>query len=198
MKRGILTWAGILLAAIAGGAGLKAQDTALVIIDIQEFYFPGGDMVLQNPEEAAMNAALLEEHFRKKGLPVIYIRHDHEPGGDIHPFVAPLPGEKVITKKHINAFLDTPLDSLLHSMGVTTLVMCGMQTQMCVEAAVRAGADLGYHIILVEDACATRPLSYGTHIIQAEDVHYATLATLEYYGKVTNVQEFLREEKDVQ
>jgi nicotinamidase-related amidase len=68
-----------------------------------------------------------------------------------------------------------------------------MQTHMCVEAAVRAASDLGYSCILVEDACATRTLQYGEHIISAGDVHHATLKTLEgSYASITRTQEFLR------
>jgi nicotinamidase-related amidase len=171
---------------------LPAQKSALLIIDIQNFYFPGGKSALVEPEKAAKNAALLLESFRSKGEPVIHIRHNFEPGGEINAAVKPSPGEPVISKDEVNCFTGTGLSDILKNERIDTLVICGMQTHMCVEAAVRAGTDLGYKCILVEDACATRDLKYEDIIIKASDVHYSTLATLRSYATVTNTSLFLR------
>jgi nicotinamidase-related amidase len=63
---------------------------------------------------------------------------------------------------------------------------------MCVEAATRAAADLGYSCILVHDACATKDLKFGDKLIKASDVHFSTLSTLRSYAKVVAVEEFLK------
>lgn len=179
-------------------AGLKAQHTGLLIVDIQEFYFPGGKAQLENPEQAGMNAGLLLERFRQEGLPVYHVRHNFEPGGDIHPFVKPLAQEAVFSKDHVNAFLETGLEEQLQKDSISRLVICGMQTHMCVEAAVRAAADKGYDCILVQDACATRALQYEEHIITAISVHYSTLLTLKgSYARVVNTTDLLREFKEI-
>jgi len=172
---------------------LQAQKTALILIDIQEFYFPGGDMSLDNPVEAGLNAGILLEKFRQNEKLVIHVRHNYEPGGNIHQFVLPSEDEIVISKDHPNAFLDTNLEQVLQENEITELVFCGMQTHMCVEASVRAGSDLGYDCILIEDACTTRALQYEETIITAENVHKSTLATLKSYARILSISEYLIE-----
>jgi nicotinamidase-related amidase len=171
---------------------VKAQTTALLIIDIQDFYFPGGKSALVEPEKAAVNAAKLLEYFRKKHLPVIHVRHNSEPGGKINDIVKPLREEKVFSKDEVNCFVGTGLNDYLKSIKTDSLVICGMQTHMCVEAAVRAATDLGYKCILIHDACATKDLRFGEYVIKAADVHYSTLATLKSYAKVVSTEDFLK------
>lgn len=184
----------IVTALVIQGSHLYGQQSALLLIDIQEFYFPGGRVQLENPELAGMNAGLLLEQFRKEGLPVYHVRHNFEPGGNIHAYVKPIPGEKVISKDQVNAFLDTDLLESLQADSVKQIVFCGMQTHMCVEAAVRAAHDFGFRCILVEDACTTRALQYDEHIISAKSVHFSTLQTLQgTYAEVVTTSEFLRE-----
>lgn len=168
---------------------LQAQKTALLIIDVQEFYFPGGRMQLENPEVAGMNAGLLLDLFRVQQLPVYHVRHNFEPGGNFHPYVKPLQGESVFSKDQINAFSDTDLLNALEKDSIKRLVICGMQTHMCVEAAVRAAHDLGFTCMLASDACATRALQFEEHIIPAASVHYSTLNTLQgSYAKVATTE----------
>jgi len=173
---------------------LHGQKTALLIIDVQEFYFPGGRMQLENPEVAGMNAGLLLNLFRTKAYPVFHVRHNYEPGGNIHPYVKPLPGELVFSKDQVNAFTDKDLLNALRSDTIENLVICGMQTHMCVEAAVRAAHDLGFSCVLASDACATRTLQYEEHIISAASVHYSTLNTLQgSYARVESTEDIIRE-----
>lgn len=170
---------------------LQAQKTALLLIDIQEFYFPGGSLQLENPEQAGMNAGLLLEEFRKKESPVYHVRHNFEPGGDIHQYVRPKKGERIFSKDQVNAFLETGLLEVLQTDSIESLVICGMQTHMCVEAAVRAAHDYGFDCILIEDACATRSLQYEEHIIPAINVHFSSIQTLQSYAKVMSTTGFL-------
>ena len=185
----------ILIMSIMTGFGSVAQQeiqkTALLLIDIQEFYFPGGKWALSGPEKAAQNAALLLQQFRQEGDLVVHVRHDTEPGGAIHSLVAPLPGEKVFTKKEVNAFRGTGLLEYLQEQGVTGLVLCGMQTHMCLEAATRAASDLGFECTVVGDACATRDLEHENETVKAREVHLSTLSTLKSYGTVTETRLYL-------
>lgn len=169
----------------------QKSDIALLLIDIQDFYFPGGKMELVNPEPAAQKAATILNEFRKQGLTVVHVRHNSEPGGEINNIVKPLQGEKVISKNEVNSFLGTDMLDYLKSQNIKTLVICGMQTHMCVEAATRAGSDLGFKCILIHDACATRDIKFNDKIIKAEDVHYSTLSTLKNYASVISADEFL-------
>lgn len=166
--------------------------TALLIIDIQDFYFSGGKMELVNPQAAADKAVLLLDYFREKGMPVIHIKHESSTQSDIQSTIKPVEGEKIITKKEISSFNGTDLNDYLKSLGVKNLVVCGMQTNMCVEGAVRAGYDLGYKITLIHDACAARDLKWENEIIPAKMVHLSTLVTLKNYAIVVSADEFLK------
>jgi len=184
----------LLLLLVSGTHLLMGQKTALLIIDVQEFYFPGGRMQLENPELAGMNAGLLLDHFRNNEMPVYHVRHNFEPGGDIHPYVKPREGEPVISKDQVNAFVGTGLLEMLQGDSVEQLVVCGMQTHMCMEAAVRAANDYGFTCLVASDACATRALQYEEHIIPAKNVHYSTLSTLQgSYARVLTTDALIRE-----
>ena len=161
---------------------------ALLIIDIQDFYFPGGKSALVEPEKAAANAALLLDNFRNKKQLVIHVRHNSEPGGKINDLVKPLPSEKIVSKDAVNCFVKTDLLDFLKTNKIDTLVICGMQTHMCVEAATRAASDYGFKCILIHDACATKDLKFGEKTIKAEDVHYSTLSTLKNYALVESTK----------
>jgi nicotinamidase-related amidase len=177
-----------------GVNSLYGQRSALLIIDIQNFYFPGGRVQLEDPERAGMNAGLLLNQFRQNELPVFHVRHNFEPGGGIHAYVKPEQDEPVISKDQVNAFLDTGLLELLQADSIEQLVICGMQTNMCVEAAVRAAHDLGFSCLLVEDACATRAMQYKEYIISARNVHYSTVGSLMgSYAEVVTTESFLKD-----
>lgn len=179
---------------LAGASSIEAQKTALLIIDIQEFYFPGGRMQLVNPEQAGMNAGLLLDHFRKNEMPVYHVRHNFEPGGDIHPYVKPKENEPVISKDQVNAFNGTGLLEMMQADTIEQLVICGMQTHMCLEAAVRAAGDLGFSCLVASDACATRALQFEEHIISANNVHYSTLNTLQgTYARILSTDAIIKE-----
>ena len=162
---------------------------ALVVVDIQNDYFPCGGNPLDGPEAAAEQARTLLDAFRASGEPVMHVRHVWDapdalylrpgtPGGEIHQAVSPEPGETVVEKAFPNAFLETSLDQSLEDAGVNELVVCGMMTCMCVDATVRAAVDLGYDVSVAHDACATMALEFGGRAIAAPDVHAAFLAAL--------------------
>ncbi len=174
---------------------LKSQvpdSTALVIIDIQEFYFPGGSLPLINPEPAARKASELLSYFRNNKMLVIHVGHLAKSGNGFHPLVQPLPGEKIIMKKEVNAFLHTGFDGFLKENNIKALVLCGMQTHMCLEGAVRAAHDLGYTCTVAADACATRDLTFEETTVKAADVHASTLASLKSYARVTTTGEIIK------
>lgn len=174
---------------------------ALVIVDIQKDYFPGGAQPLDRPEAAVGSARRLLESFRAAGEPVVHVRHvwdDEEAtfmrpgtgGVEIHPDVAPLEGETVITKAHPNGFRDTALEEELRSLGADALVVCGMMTSMCVDATVRAAVDLNFETTVAHDACATCDLEFGGKSVPAAAVHAAFLAALaDGYATVLSTDE---------
>jgi nicotinamidase-related amidase len=169
------------------------DDAALVIIDIQNFYYPEGRLPLVEPEKAGRNAQALLQAFREKGKLVVHVRHNFEPGGEIHADVAPKAGEKIISKDNANAFKDTDLLEFLKANEIKTVVICGMQTHMCVEAGARAASDLDFEVIVAHDACATRALKFGDLEVSAQDVHTSTLSALSgSYAEVVDTAAILK------
>jgi len=177
--------------------------TALLIIDIQNDYFPGGRMELAGSLQASLQAREILSFFRGKGLPLVHIQHlaarpgatfflpDTE-GVKIHHNVEPRPGETIIQKNYPNAFRDTPLLEHLRGQGVDQVVVCGMMTHMCVEATTRAAFDYGLAVTVVHNACATRALAFRDLVIPAAQVHGAFLAALSpIYAKVVSTADFL-------
>jgi nicotinamidase-related amidase len=161
----------------------------LLIIDIQRDYFPGGAYPLAEPEAAASAARDVLEAFRAGGEPVVHLKHVWDepdatfmrPGTDgveIHQLVAPAAAEPVIEKSAPNGFVDTRLDEELRAAGIDSLVVAGMMSSMCVDATVRAAADLGFDVTVVHDACAAPDLSFEGTEIPAAAVHGAFMAAL--------------------
>lgn len=181
---------------------MNAQQKALVIIDIQNDYFTGGNMPLVGSEEAVLNAKLVLEQFRKEGLPVIHIQHiSDRPGAtffvpgttgvEIHKEVTPIEGEKVIVKHYPNSFRETELSVYLKEQGISDLVICGMMTSMCVDATTRAAKDLEYNCTVIGDACAAPNLEINGKTVSGENVHNAFLAALNYfYATVVNAEDY--------
>lgn len=162
---------------------------ALLIIDIQNDYFPGGAMELEGSPQAGAGAGKLLAAFRRAALPVIHIQHlSTRPGAsfflpgtqgvEIHPSVAPADGETVFQKNFPNSFRETPLLDHLRQQQITQLVIAGMMTQMCIDTTTRAAADLGFQCVLAHDACATRALSFGGTTVPAAQVQAAFMAAL--------------------
>jgi nicotinamidase-related amidase len=163
--------------------------TALLIIDIQNDYFPGGAMELAGADAAAANAAKLLAAFRKKSAPVIHMQHiatrpgatffrPGTPGAEIHASVRPLPGETVFQKNFPNSFRETPLLAHLRGAGISNLVIAGMMTHMCVDTTTRAAADLGFACSLAHDACATKALAFNGVEVPAGNVQASYMAGL--------------------
>lgn len=177
--------------------------TALLIIDIQNDYFPGGSMELVGATEAGARAQRVLAVFRERSWPVVHVQHVADdsdatffrpdtPGVEIHPFVSPLPGESIIQKHYPNAFRETPLLEHLQRRNVTRLVIVGMMTHMCVDTSVRAAADLGFECLLAHDACATTAQSFGGVTVSAESVQAAFLAALDgTFAEALSVDELL-------
>jgi nicotinamidase-related amidase len=177
------------------------MSAALLIIDIQNDYFPGGAMALAGPEAAAANAAKLLAAFRAKKLPVFHAQHlsvrpgatffiPGTPGAEIHESVKPLAGETVFQKNFPNCFRDTRLLEQLRAKDIKQLTIAGMMTHMCVDTTTRAAADLGFACSLAHDACATKELVFNGVKLPAEQVQLAYMAGLNgLFAKVASAAE---------
>src|SRR3712207_5136305 len=140
-------------------------------------------------EAVDRNGLALLGAWRARGLPIIHVRHDSvspgstlapgEPGNAFRPGFEPRAGEPVVSKSVNSAFIGTDLDLRLKRLGIRSVVVFGITTDMCVSTTVRVGANLGYEMILVEDACDCFDLPDGQGgTIPARASHQIHVATL--------------------
>lgn len=164
---------------------------ALIVVDIQNEYFPKGKLPLVGIEAAAANAALVIESARQKGHTIIHIRHEkpsadasvftpNSDGAAINEMVRPADGESVIVKHYPNSFRDTPLKEILDSAGIKEVTVIGAMSHMCIDATVRAAFDYGYQVTTVKDACATMDLAFEGTTVPAAHVHATIMAAFEF------------------
>jgi len=182
------------------------MSVGLLLIDIQNDYFPGGKMELVGMDFAAQNAANILQLFRHRKLPVFHMKHiSTRPnasfflpgtiGVNIHESVAPLGGEPIIEKQFPNSFRGTPLFDHLTREGIINIVICGAMSHMCIDATTRAAFDFGFSCTVIEDGCATRDLQFKGEIIKADKVHAAFMSALSVpYAKVLGASDFIKEE----
>ena len=136
---------------------LDRSRTAVLIMDYQNRqldYFPAD---FQSELLARANVVLARA--RGSGIPVIYVevrRGDRTPETEIHPAIAPQPGEPVLTKRRVGPFSTTNLGKLLKEQGIETLVLMGISTSGCVLSTVRWAADIDYRLMVLSDCCADR------------------------------------------
>ena len=180
-----------------------SNNTALLLIEFQNDYFPNGRMPLEKSTEASQRAQEILQACRAKQIPVLHVQQvstrqndSHllpcTKGVEIHANVAPLKNETIIKKHYPNSFKDTTLHSHLVKHHINHLVIAGMMTHMGIEASVRAACDLGFSCTVLSDACATKNLEFHNMLIPAQTVQSAFLAALHpLYADVITVREFL-------
>lgn len=162
---------------------------ALLIIDVQNDYFPDGKCELHNPLDALENIEKLLNHFRFLKLPIIHVQHisvqegstffiPNTEGVHIHKKLTPKEGETCIIKHTPNSFFETNLLNTLKEKSITQLVICGMMSHMCIDTTTRACKDFGISVTLIDDACAAKNLSWDGKTISAEIVHQVFMAGL--------------------
>ena len=99
----------------------------------------------------------------------------------------------MVLKHLVNAFRGTDLRALLVRRAITDVVVAGSMSHMCIDAVVRAAADLGYRVTVLHDACATRDLEFNGQVIPAAQVHGAYMASLAFaYASVVSTDEYLK------
>ncbi|MDI2592252.1 cysteine hydrolase family protein [Pseudomonas sp. 681] len=180
---------------------------AVIVVDIQNDYFPHGKWPLAGADAAADNAVRIIQAFREAGDPVVHIRHeftsDDAPfftpgseGAKLHPKVVNRADEPVVLKHFVNAFRETDLKAILDEQRIEHLVIVGSMSHMCVDGVTRAAADFGYTVTVIHDACATRDLEFNGMTVPAALVHAAFMSSLGFaYASVVSAQEFLASQR---
>jgi len=177
--------------------------SALILIDIQNDYFPGGAMELEGMTQAGARARELLAALRQARRPIFHVQHlapgpdatffrPGTPGVEINESVRPLPGEALVRKHYPNAFRDTGLLEVLQGAGVKEVIIAGAMSHMCIDASTRAAFDFGLTCTVIHDACATRDLAFQGLTIPAAQVHGAFMAALGMrYARVVALKDFL-------
>ncbi|MGL4311590.1 MAG: cysteine hydrolase family protein [Paracoccaceae bacterium] len=164
--------------------------TALLVIDMQQGMadrIAAGRQPV-NPGAIAKMSALMAR-FRAAGLPVVHVHHDDAdpaspfrrdaPGGGTMPETAPVTGEEVVWKRGSSGFAGTGLERALRTKGIDTLAIIGAVAGFCVTSTVRAASDLGFRVLLPQDALLGFDLpAHDGGRIDAETVHRVTLSLL--------------------
>jgi len=167
------------------------NDIAVVTIDYQLDYFPGGRFPLFGATRAIRKADIVLGWARKWKLPIFHVRHESlgpgakflgagTPGTVLHPILA-LPedgSEPVILKHKPDSFLGTDLEARLRSAGARRLIWMGMISWMCVDTTVRAAKALEFENHLVEDACAAGWMRHNGFPVFPWASHRAFMAAL--------------------
>ena len=149
------------------------MNTALLLIDIQNDYFPNGRMPLEKSTDASLKAQEVLQAYRAKQKSIVHVQHiSTRPdaihflpctkGIEFHPNVQPNKNETIIKKHYPNSFKDTGLLNHLIKNKINHLTIVGMMTHMCIDATVRAAYDLGFSCTVLHDACATKNLDSTT------------------------------------
>ena len=162
---------------------IDKSKTALVVIDLQKG-ITGRQTAPYEPALVIKNAAALAEAFRKNGMPVFLVRVAFSPDrkealrpvadvimpvqtltpdwSDIVPEIGPKQGDFLITKHQWGAFYGTELDLEFRRRAITTMVLCGISTNIGVESTARFAYEYGYNQIFAEDAMSA--LSKEEHL----------------------------------
>jgi nicotinamidase-related amidase len=142
---------------------------ALLIIDIQNDYFPGGAFPLWNAESTLNNIEQAIRRAQSKGIPVVHVQHIANSETGLAPFfnqgtegvkvhrriLEVAPEAPIVVKQFADSFLATTLEETLDKLKITELLLCGMMTQNCVTHTAISKSAEKYKIVVLPDCCTT-------------------------------------------
>ena len=147
------------------GEETERKRIGLLVVDLQIGVFESSEIPpADNSEILLRNARELLRAARAAGIPIVHIQHcgapgevleEGAPGWPIYPPLSPLPGEPLVQKRTSDSFENTGLHAVLERLGVTSLVVTGIQSELCVAATCRRAIDLGYRVLLARDGHST-------------------------------------------
>lgn len=171
-------------------------NTALLLVDLQKDYFAGGHFPLEGSDLGVRNAARVLAACRHAGMFVIHIRHiavhpgagfflKNTPGAEFHQLVLPVDGETVITKHLVSSYKLTNLGRELKTKNIKTVIIGGMQTNVCAASLTRESVKKGYRTLLIEDALAAVSAEiHGKTLSKLKTVAHETLTSEQVVSKI--------------
>ncbi|MDM5276160.1 cysteine hydrolase family protein [Paenibacillus silvae] len=170
--------------------------TALVIIDVQSAMFDESDPVYQG-EQLLITIQKLSVSAREAGQQIVYIQHSEGPGSpleretagwEIHPSIAPITGDLIFEKETPDSFHGTDLHEQLQYCGVTSLILAGIQSEICVDTTCRRAFSLGYNVQLIRDAHST----WNSNVLLAAQIIEHHNSVLSMFAHVVNSEDVMR------
>jgi nicotinamidase-related amidase len=138
-----------------------SRNAVLLVVDVQKGFDRLNEKWHRNNPTLEANVARLQRAWRSTGRPLIHVQHlsqlpdsplrPHQPGCEIKDEVRPLPGERAVQKSVHSAFIGTDLEAELRRRDYTTLVITGIQTNICVSTTARMAGNLGFKTYVVSD-----------------------------------------------
>ena len=169
-------------------------ERALIVIDVQNDYVPGGAWALPNAARALPNIQRLIERARERQEPVVFIQHvtpagspvfaRGSRGSELHAGLDVRPDDARFEKAHPSSFQGTGLHDFLQGAGIRAVDVCGFMTQMCCDTTTREAYARGYSVRLFQDACAARDLVVEGETVPHDVVHKVSLGTLARFAKI--------------
>lgn len=148
---------------------MSTRKPALIVIDVQNDYFPEGHFPLWNAEATLSKIEQAIARAKMLGVPIILVQHiadstkgvapffnEGTVGADIHSrILSAAPGAPVVTKGHADSFFGTALEATLRSLSINELLVCGMMTQNCVTHTAISKTAEAYKVTILPDCCTT-------------------------------------------
>lgn len=159
---------------------------ALLVIDVQNEYFPGGALPITHPTGHLETILKAVDGATDKGVPVVVVRHEFSkpdapffrkgtPGWELHPEVAARPRAHLVDKHLPGSFTGTDLEPWLRKQGVDTVTIAGYMTHMCCDTTARQAAHRGLTVEFLSDATGTLPVSNSAGSVTAEELQRSIL-----------------------
>jgi nicotinamidase-related amidase len=166
---------------------------AVLVIDVQRGLCEGEYETFES-RQVIDRINLVTAKAREAGVLIVIIQHESKSGSltylskswELAPELCTSATDTLLRKTATDSFHLTELDSLLKLNGVTDLVICGMQSDFCVDTTTRRALALGYPVVLVSDGHTTVS---NTHLsaIQIIAHHNETLSNISSFGPVVKL-----------
>lgn len=172
---------------------LKRNHTALIVIDVQNFYWND-----ETHEEYIACLQTILKDAREKELHIIFVKHvfGENPEDiifDIRDEVKPLEGEPIVIKRTPGSFYNTNLEEVLKGKNIETVIITGMKTNHCCDTTTREASARGYQTMIINEGVRTFDLEgIDGKIIPRETIQYVTLSILQGFAKCISMEKYLQ------
>ncbi len=177
---------------------------ALLVIDVQQEYFPGGALPITYPDNHLENIVQVMDVAKQSGVPTVVVRH-HQPDPqsplfckgsakwELHPDVAGRPHDLLLDKQLPGSFTNTGLEDFLRTRGIDTVAIAGYMTQICCDTTARQALHLGFKVEFLRDATGTLDVENSAGSVKAKDLQQAILVSQQMFiSEVISNEDFIR------